>query len=237
MQTSTANPRATAAGNACRDRELLIYVGRQGIVSVDHVMTAMAAGRSVTYERVARCIEMGLLERHEVLRTEPSVLRATADGLRYAGLGLPVPQISAGRIEHDLRCASVALKLAETVGLGLVIPEREIAFMEQHTGKPFASAEIESSSGRSASHRADLAVRVENGELHAVEVELTPKAPRRLEEIVRAWRRFRGVNRVVYFCREGKTYRGVERAIERTQAGESVLVRKLVEGASGDAPS
>jgi hypothetical protein len=234
MQTRSANPRDIAAGNACRDRELLIYVGRQGIVSLDHVRTAMAAGRSVTYERVSRCIEMGLLERFEVLRTEPSILRATRDGLRYAGLGLPVAAISPGRIEHDLRCASVALKLAEKVGLGLVIPEREIAFMEQHTGKPFASAEIEASSGRASSHRADLAVRMGSGELHAVEVELTPKAPRRLEEIVRAWRRFRGVDCVVYLCREGKTYRGVKRAVERTQAGESVLVRKLDEGGPRD---
>jgi hypothetical protein len=78
MQTRSTNPRD--AGNACRDRELLIYVGRQGIVSLDHVMTAMAAGRSVTYERVARCIEMGLLERHEVLRTEPSILRPRRTG-------------------------------------------------------------------------------------------------------------------------------------------------------------
>lgn len=229
MQTRSANPQ-DAAGNACRDREMLRYVGQQGVVSLDHVMTAMSAGRSVTYERVARCIEMGLLERHEVLRTEPSILRATRGGLRYAGLGLPVASISPGNVDHDLRCASVALKIAEKVGLGLVIPEREIAFMEQHTGEPFASAQIETSSGRVSSHRADLAVRMRNGELHAIEVELTPKAPRRLEEIVRGWRRFRGVNLVVYICREGKTHRGVKRAIERTQAGDSVVVRKLEEG-------
>jgi hypothetical protein len=220
----------TSAPNACRDRELLHYVGRQGIVTVEHVMRAMDAGRSVTYDRVARCREAGLLERHEVLRTEPAILRATQEGLRYAGLGLPVATFSAGEVDHDLRCASVVLDMAEVVGLGLVIPEREIAFMERHTGEAFARAEIKSRSGRTAHHRADIAIRHKSGELHAIEVELTPKAPRRLEEIIRAWRRFRGVDCVVYYAREGKTYRGVKRAIERVEAQESVLLRRLEEG-------
>lgn len=230
MKTSPANSNATVTSTACRDRELLRYVSRQGIVTVEHVMRAMDAGRSVTYDRVARCREAGLLERHEVLRTEPAILRATREGLRYAGLGLPVATFSAGEVEHDLRCASVALDMAEVVGLGLIIPEREIAFMERHTGEAFARAEIKSGSGRTAHHRADIAVRhPESGELHAIEVELTPKAPRRLEEIIRAWRRFRGVDLVVYYAREGQTYRGVKRAIERVEAQESVLLRRLEE--------
>jgi hypothetical protein len=33
------------------------------------------------------CIERGLLERLDLLTDEPSLLRATRDGLRYAGLG------------------------------------------------------------------------------------------------------------------------------------------------------
>ena len=63
MTTTPAISKA-AVSNACRDRELLRYVGRQGIVTVEHVMRAMGAGRSVTYDRVARCREAGLLERH-----------------------------------------------------------------------------------------------------------------------------------------------------------------------------
>jgi hypothetical protein len=219
---------ATSAPNACRDRELLHYVGRQGIVTVEHVMRVMGVGRSVTYDRVAYCIEAGLLERHQVLRTEPAILRATLDGLRYARLPLPVASISPGSVEHELRCASVGLWLADQIGgFQLVIPEREIAFMEHYEGKPFASAEVKNGVGKFASHRADLAIRFANNELHAVEVELTPKAPRRLEEIIRGWRRFQGVGAVVYFCRKGKTQRGVERAIKRVQAEESVFVRDV----------
>jgi hypothetical protein len=229
MNNSPANV-TPAAPNACRDRELLHYIGRQGIVTVEHVMRAMGAGRSVTYDRVRRCIDLGLLERHEVLRTEPPILRATHEGLRYASLGLPVATFRVGEVEHDLRCASVVLDMAEKVGLGLVIPEREIAWMERETERAYARAEVQSAPGRTSHHRADLAVRLHSGELHAIEVELTPKAPRRLEEIIRGWRRFRGVDLAVYYAREGKTYRGVERAIKRVEAQESVLLRRLEEG-------
>ena len=50
------------------------FVGRHGLVRIEHAMAAMGAGRTVTYGRVAACVQAGLL-------------RATRQGLRYAGLG------------------------------------------------------------------------------------------------------------------------------------------------------
>ena len=99
-----------------RDRELVRYVGRHGVVRIGHVMAAMGAGRTVTYDRVAACVEAGLLERLELVRSEPGLLRATRDGLRYAGLGLPVAVDLAGRrrplaaLRHDRAAARQALR-------------------------------------------------------------------------------------------------------------------------------
>ena len=56
----------------------------------------------------------------------------------------------------------------------------------------------------------------------AVEVELRPKAPERLERIVRAWRRARWVGRVRYYAAAGPTTRGVARAIGRARAEQRV---------------
>ena len=81
---------------ACRDRELLRFVGRHGAVSIEHVMAALGTGPTMAYRRVAACVERGLLVRLPVLRDEPSLLVATRDGLRYAGLGLPVAVVSPG---------------------------------------------------------------------------------------------------------------------------------------------
>jgi hypothetical protein len=72
-------------------------------------------------------------------------------------------------------------------------------------------------------HRPDLAVR-DDGRTMAIAVELTPKAPRRLAAIVRAWRRARRVDQVLYLCPPGPTQRAVERAVESAYAQERVQV-------------
>ena len=71
-----------------RDRELVQFVGRHGIVSIEHVMAALGVGRTAAYRRVASLIEAGLLERLELLRCEPSLISATTAGLDYVGLPL-----------------------------------------------------------------------------------------------------------------------------------------------------
>ena len=75
-------------------------------------------------------------------------------------------------------------------------------------------------------HRADLAVLSEKGTI-AIEVELTAKAPTRLEGLLRAWRRAQVeqvVSEVHYLCAPGKTRRAVERAATKVQAQDSFLI-------------
>jgi hypothetical protein len=55
---------------------------------------------------------------------------------------------------------------------------------------------------------------------------LTPKAPRRLENLLRCWRRamaMRVVSEVHYLCEPGQTRRAVERAARNVKA-ETVIV-------------
>jgi len=207
-----------------RDQELVRFVGRHGVVAVEHVMEAMGVGRTAAYGRVAACIEGGLLERLAILRSEPSLLRATRSGLRYAGLGLPVAAVSPGGVKHSLACASVAQRIARTNGQGAVMTERELVLAEQIAGEAIVSAEVgKLRGGRPRLHRPDLVI-FKDGERIAVEVELTPKAPHRLDELIRAWRRALCVNEVHYLCEPGQTYRAVERAVARVRAEWRVAV-------------
>ena len=142
---------------AFRDRELLTFVGRHGAVSIEHVMAALGVGSTMAYRRVAACAERVLISRVAPLRDEPSLLVATREGLRYAGLGLPVAVVSPGSVGHWLRCASAALSLGEGYGHERVVSERELRFAEQWAGRPIASAKIgELPSGRPRLHRPDL---------------------------------------------------------------------------------
>jgi hypothetical protein len=208
---------------ACRDRELLRFIGRHGAVSIEHVMAALGTGPTMAYRRVAACVERGLIVRVPVLRDEPSLLIATRDGLRYAGLSLPLA-VSPGSVEHWLRCASVALELGERHGHERVLTEREVGAAEQIERRPIASAKLgELPSGRPRLHRPDLALLL--GERPtAIEVELTAKSPRRLDQILRAWRRASWVAEVRYLCPPGASRRALERAIARTRTEGCVRV-------------
>jgi len=219
-------PGATASKD--RDRDLITYVGRHGIVTIPHVMKAMGVGRTVAYDRAAVCIEAGLLERLEILRSEPALLRATGEGLRYVGLGLPRAEVSPGAVTHWLRCVSAARALGRHYGAERVLTERELVQIEAIEGKPVASATVGTlPNGQPRLHRPDLAVLMDSGVL-AVEVELTAKAPARLAKIVRAWRGAKCVSEVHYVCPPGPTRRAVKMAVSKTEASRKVAVLEQV---------
>jgi hypothetical protein len=210
MDLQLASPPAVLCQPRSRDHELVSYVGRHGVVSIRHVMAALGVGQASAYRRVAACIDRGLLERLQLLRREP------------------VPVVSPGAVDHWLRCASTTPQLAAEFGPERVITERELRLMERLEGRPIASAKLgELPSGHPRLHRPDLVVFSDHGVI-AVEVELTPKAPRRLLSIVRAWRGTDCVAEVRYLCEPGSTRRAVDLAIEKTYAEPKVRAFEVV---------
>lgn len=221
-----------AAGrNGSRDRELVTFVGRHGIVGLDQVMAAMGAGRTATYRRIAACTDLGLLERVRLLRDEPTVIRATRDGLDYAGLGLPVASVKPGLVRHHLRCADMAIRAGRRYGHDRVLTEREFTWREREEGRRIAAVKVGRGRryGAPKMHRADLALLTDEG-VAAVEVELTAKAPRRLETLIRAWSMARASGQIVgvhYLCAPGATKRAVERAVEKAHAQDVVAIGEV----------
>jgi len=275
------------------DRDLVAFVGRHGAVSIEQVMSASGIGQTAAYRRVAGLVAAGLLERLQLLRGEPTLLKATRQGLRYAGLGMAPAVISPGSIAHWLRCTSAAIDLEAASGPHRVITVRELIAAERHEERPIASAVIgRLPDGRPRLHRPDLVVLPEGHPLvkdevplayedpadhgaygrgptaHArtpnrgreitgdvqrapggaedvrlyterasagtedmgvcaYEVELTPKSPKRLREIIRGWRRADCVDRVHYLCEPGPTRRAVERAVARLGASDRVAISEV----------
>ncbi|HEX4563247.1 MAG TPA: hypothetical protein VH115_02230, partial [Solirubrobacteraceae bacterium] len=108
---------------------------------------------------------------------------------------------------------------------------------ERDARAPLASARLSALGARgSLWHRPDLVLWPRAGEClpTAVEVELTVKAPRRLEEICRAWARARCVAGAVYVAAPN-VEPALARAIARAKAHERVVVVPLavvVDGSS-----
>jgi hypothetical protein len=220
-------PHRAVTNKRGRDLELVHFVGRHGVVAIAHVMATLNVSRASAYRRVAACIERGLLARLDLLRAEPSLLTPTREGLRYAGLGLPVPFVSPGSVDHWLRCASTAQLLAEEFGAEAILTERELAHLERIEGRPIASAKLgELPNGYPRLHRPDLAVAVPAGIL-SVEVELTAKGPHRLAQLLRAWRRSSWVSEVRYYC-DPAARRAVERAISKTRTESRICLHRAV---------
>lgn len=213
-----------------RDWQIVRWVARMGAVTLAHLRARFELGRTVAYRRIAACVAAGLLERVETLRGQPALIRATRRGLRFSGMRLRVAQVRPELVGHWIGCGDVALRLETEFGPRAVLSEREIRALERDEARPVASAVVgESPDGSQVLHRPDLAV---SSDRHwvAVEIELTPKAPERLEGIVRAWRRARWVAGVRYYVSPGATSQGLARAVRATHSEARIEVLEIGDG-------
>lgn len=216
-----------------RDRELVRLVSRHGAMTIEQAMRATSVGRTATYRRAAALIRAGLLERLDLLRSEPSLLHATREGLRYAKLAMPVAAVSPGTVDHWLRCVAVALDLGEVHGHDRVLTERDIVSRQILEDGALGKIRLgrSSQSGTQRFHRPDLIVESEDG-LIAFEVELTPKAPARLADLLRAWRAAVGSGEfleVRYLCEPGQTRRLVERVAKKVRCEDYIQIDEAPE--------
>jgi hypothetical protein len=214
-----------------RDQEMVRLIGRHGAMTIAQVMRAMGTQKTVAYRHFRRCAEARLVERSSIPGVGP-VLHATREGIRYAGLPLPVAAVSPGTIEHTLRCTSVVIGAGEHFGHEAILTEREIIAAEALEERPIASVPVGSYTGAPRKHRADIAVLREEGTL-AIEVELTPKSRRRLEGIIGAWCAAAlgkgDLAEVHYLCAPGQTHNAVSRAVEKVGAGSVIVVAEIRE--------
>ena len=210
-----------------RDLAIVEWIGRVGAVTIEQVARRFRLSRTRAYACVGRCVAMGLLERKHVLHRAPALMVATRQGLIAAGLALPSARISPALARHHEAYGSVAVWLSERYPERSILSDREIRLEESRAGRPIASAKVgELPNGGPRLHRPDFAVFGDGVE--AFEVELTPKAPRRLMGLVRAWRRASHVAQVTYLCDFG-TLGVVERAIALTCSEERVRAVTLSE--------
>jgi hypothetical protein len=205
-----------------RDLEVLEFIARFGIVPRQAVAIWAGTRRTATLDRERRLRISKLIIRTSGIGTTGPLLLPTRAGLAACGRPeLRGVHFSFARASHEATVATLAARL-ERAGDRL-FSEREIMARERLDGDRHLSASLPN--GRH--HRPDL-IRI-SATLEAVEVELTPKAPARLDELLRAWRRAvvqSHIARVVYCC-SGRTLRHVERAVKRTHTHTQVGIEQL----------
>jgi hypothetical protein len=189
-----------------RDLEVLEFVARFGVVPRKAVAVWAGTARAVTAARERRLREAGLIEVLPGIGDTGRIVVCKRAGLRaVCREELPTPRPSPASLIHSAACAHVAARL-ERDG-HRVLSEYEIAASERTEGKRIYSAQVRD--GRH--HRPDLVVL---GDLpEAIEVELSDKSNRRLDEILRGWRWAVAEKR---FARLGKIVASLACFISRT---------------------
>jgi hypothetical protein len=159
-----------------RDITLVEWIGRQGAVRAQNVMTRFSIGRTATYRRLHELVEFGLIRRHRLLYNDGCLLTATAEGLRCAGLDRLTPaRVSLALVPHMIASAALAAELEPQIEDATLLSDREHRAAESAAGQPIASAIIaRQQNGHQGLHRPDFAlVRGDGAEIVAIEVELT----------------------------------------------------------------
>jgi hypothetical protein len=210
-----------------RDRQIVGWIGALGAAGATHVQRRFGMGRSQTYQRLHELVAGGLLSEHRLLYGRPALYAATAEGLRWAGLRhLGLYRVGPGSFEHTAEVAAVAAELHQQLAGWEVVSERTIRALESETDGLIGSVKVgELPGGRAALHRPDLLIESETATV-AVEVELSVKAPRRLEAICRGYARARHLDHT-YYLATPPAARAVERATQRVRAADRITVLPL----------
>jgi hypothetical protein len=120
-----------------RDMTIAAWIGRQGAVRTEHVMTRFSIGRTATYRRLHELAEFGLVRRHRLLYNDGGLLTATAEGLRWAGLDRLAPaRISLALVPHIIASAALAAQLEPTLTAERLLSDREHRAAENAAGEP-----------------------------------------------------------------------------------------------------
>jgi hypothetical protein len=225
-----------------RERLAIIrWTARMGAVTAEALAcregTSVASARS----RLVAAERCGLVSRRRPLAGYPALYTITRAGLRRSGLeGFAPSQVSSSNALHMIVCAEVAVALEFGYPDHDVMGERELRRLESERGGLLASARLGGVRlGGPLIHRPDLVLwstHLDRGRPVAVEVELTVKAPRRLAEICRAWARARHVAGVLYIA-PPSVEPALQRAIERVQAAERIVVAPLAALARAGQPT
>jgi hypothetical protein len=208
-----------------RDIEMLTWLARQRVATAIQFARLFDIDLSKTYRRLRGMVARGLVRHERVFHLQPGVYLATASGIGCTRVKLPAPKLDIRTLQHDLLVTDVCvLHLQSGVP---VATEREMRAVDSWSGRPYYAASLSgrAPSGRPRLHFPDLLT--ESSSRQAIEVELTPKRRRRLDQIIAAYVRARHLDGVVYYVRNSEVERGVREAAGRARADELVQVRRL----------
>lgn len=212
-----------------RDREILAFAAEHRVILAEHVEAQLAITVGAASKRLSALAQAGYLRREDNV-PGPSAYLIDRPGLRAIGSELPRPRDhAAGSYEHDLGLAWVWLA-ARAGAFGELETLTSERAMRSHDGRRRAPTEQPlgvriggaGPHGGQRRHYPDMLLQTSSGHRVAVELELTCKGRRRLEEILGAYSIDPRIDAVLYLVKDRGTGDAIRRAA--TALGISQLV-------------
>lgn len=208
--------------------DLVHWTARLGAVTAEAAADRWQLTLGSARARLAAAERKKLVIRRRPLADEPALYVLTRAGRCAAGVPAAAPyRVSPANAMHLIACAHAAAALERRYRGHMALGERELLRIFGDRAAEVACARLgRDPSGAPMLHRPDLVLVSAPGVAErpvAVEVELTVKSPRRLEQICRAWARCRGIAGVIYLAAPG-VEAALERAVSRAGASSKVVV-------------
>jgi len=171
-----------------RDREILSWIGRHGIVTPDHVARRFflradgEVGKRAAYRRLDALISLRLLRRDPTpFWRGPHVLRITSLGAQIGEVGVSPARLVEPELRHALALVDLTEELAAATPGATLRTEREIRTERWHGRQ---DGRVRPGRGRTPDGELVFA----DGRAVAIELDLTPKRSKDFERVLRSYR-------------------------------------------------
>jgi len=208
-----------------RDRALLVWIGRHGIVTAEQAADRFFArpggevGRRAAFRRLAKLEAHGYLARQATsLMSARRVIRLTPAGVRAADLHLAPAKVVEPELHHSLALVDLMERLSHEHPGARCRTEREL-----RTDRTRERGMGTRRAGRGRMPDGELLLA---GESVAIELDLTPKRSKDYEQIIRSYGQER-FDRVWWYVPTGSVDR-LRRLVEDGRADDFVDVRPWV---------
>jgi hypothetical protein len=207
-----------------------------------HVRELLGVGEDATARRLRRLASAGLVDYARIFEGHPAAVSITRRGLGAIGSPLPAPRLDLKGYRHDVGVGWLWLA-ARRGAFGHVDAITSERTMRSRDRRREAGEQplgvglgLHGPHGGEQLHYPDLLLELTGGRRVAVELELSGKGRRRLDQIMFAYAGDGRLDGVLYLAPPGRIARDVRDAAGRAGISDTVKVQLLADGSPAGAP-
>ena len=173
-----------------RDIEILKFINEFGFCEISHISRRFNLKRPRNYQVIKRLINAGFIKHERIFYGRPGIYKLTIDGSNLTTLP-PISKVPLSVYEHNLKLIDLYITLSEK--------HQNLEWMSERQLKHDKFKDGVGQTG----HICDGIMVFPDGKKIAIELELSMKGERRLNQILKNYSMQFEFNEIWYFCEKG----------------------------------